>query len=1400
MSINTEFEKNINEKQSELQRRKFFWRDTRLFDNCRQQTLNTLIALQQVLTRNYAHLGSQKEIEEFLDIYEKMKADSSEYFFPIWTDPYAYHWCQLAFDLVKATLTKQPLPFVTQQYCQKIGKKNPFHALIAHLNQFKLFAVAHAILSQKNYQFKTPFLASLPLAIPGTSLYIEGKGNIEIEGIQENKLVISGKDLELTPNTILIEENLKVGQCPTLQLEDWQLRFQPYCFNSPEFLDGEAVTETGMAYQQEYVTLVRDGLGLIEKYHPQTFEQLPYFMEVLALKPLEKGNFINLSSSDFPGALICSVIDNSYRLADNFIHEFHHNRLFLIEQNNPLLLDSVEEDKINNIYYSPWRQDLRPLRGILHATYVYIPVAQFWLNVYREGATGQLLDCSKSQLIRIPLQLQIGLEQLRKYAKFTELGYQLFEELETQITKLKEEIPQLSLPLDVPAVDFKKNGSFVYSLQDKTGQMVTTKTEILSHIQRCDHFGQIETPLQEALGLDPQDDDYQKEQKPAIAYGESLRGQVEVVPTLAEVLQQNLKLASEGTLTDLRDNQTINRTYADLWQQATTILAYLQSQDLSPGDLLIVYLQGCHNFVATIWACFLGGFVPVPVVQNNKLQQVWQSLDYPTIFTSNKGEQALHSLLNHPQILTIENSQPCAPSENFHGNNPEDVALLLATSGTTGQPKLVSFDAVTVIGQFLGINAEQNDPQCFLSWIPFDNASGIRIIVPQCGQTLYFSAENLFGNPRHWLDIVDRYQVSATLLTNFAMTCITQQVKQISQPHWDLSSLKTIALGAEKIVPQTCYSFIQTLQPLGLRSDVLNVAYGLSETGVIARGHQWKTMGYSDRQEQFMEIGPPSPGCAIRIVNEDNHLLNEGELGQIQIRGSGVTRGYYNNPHLNRSIFSEDGWFKTGDLGFLRENCLTVTGRDNEMIIINGKNYSCQEIELVVEDLPEIEPGYSVACSLEKTDREELVIFFQTKIDEDEQLGHLAKQIRGKLNQTLGINPHYLIPANESAIPRTAIGKIQRQKLQQGLEQGEFDPLIKKVNALIEQVSDYGYLAPRNEIEEKLVQIWETLFSHQPIGIHDNFFDLGGDSILAARFLGQIQTQCQKTLSLAALFEAPTIEKLGKLLSEEKWSSSWYSLVPIQPLGDQTPLFAIHLLGEGLSFYRPLGQYLGNRRPIYGLNYGLAAKKDQDKPVTLPPIKELAAHYIKEMQTFQPKGPYILMGVSNGGNVAFEMAKQLQTQGETVSQLILFDTIHPHVKLPPNWKTMSPWQTLTLELMRRIQIQWGNFWLLEPQERLPYCVDKLKRWSAPSRPPIKQQNVNPPSAKSNPYIPEGYPGKITLFKAQHTKLTFLDPSNGWEGVASEGIETYVIHGAHSKILSEPSVRTLSEKLKHCLTK
>jgi acyl-CoA synthetase (AMP-forming)/AMP-acid ligase II/thioesterase domain-containing protein/acyl carrier protein len=1082
----------------------------------------------------------------------------------------------------------------------------------------------------------------------------------------------------------------------------------------------------------------------------------------------------------------------------------------------------------NNLYYSPWRFDLRPLRGILHAVYVYTPVLRFWLHVYRGQPTGELLDFATSQLIKLPLQLRMGLEQLHKHARLTPLGQELLTELEEQFAVLAEESDSLPLPADIPDLDFQRDGSFVYNLRSETHQLLTVKEAIGRHLQHFDRDGQIGRELQVRLGLDTSTP-MAENKRPAITYGEKIAGNFQVISSLGATLHQEITRVSESQLLDLSTETVITRTYGDLWQQSQSLLGYLQQQGLSPGDLVILQLESCHDLVVAAWSCFAGGFIPVPVSNSldswkvrsgkTKLERLWQTLNRPVILTTCVLGATIKCILpeNPPHLLTLKAAQGFPPSENFHAHQPEDLALLLTTSGTTGHPKLIAFDAITVISQFLSANRKSEDSSRFLTWLPLDNASGFSIVNPRAGLTLYLPPERFFGNPALWWQMIDRYQVRETLLTNFAMGQITERMQAIPRPNCDLSSLTTISLGAEKIVARTCRSFLQTLQPLGLRSDIFNIAYGLSETGVIASTRQWMAMADNVYGEQLMRIGRPLPGCGIRIVDRENNLLNEGEVGRIQVWSASRSGGYYDNPALNRQLFTEDDWLDTGDLGFLDQGYLTVTGREKETIIINGKNYSCQEIEIMVEEVPGVQPAYTVACSvrLPQSDTDELAIFFHTR--EDSLLADVILGIRGKITQNFGINPTYIIGVEKSAIPRTATGKIQRLQLKQDLEADAFATLIARGEAIVQRALEKTFVEPRNPLERQLTRILEQVLERKPIGIYDNFFDLGGDSISAVRLLAAIETTFGKDLALAALLQSPTVEKLAQILSQEQWSSSWYSLVPIQPLGDCIPLFAIHLLGEGLSFYRPLAGYLGLEQPIYGLNYGLAARKSGEKEASLPPIEELAAHYIQEMQTVQPQGPYILLGVSNGGNVAFEMAKQLHQQGQTVARLILFDTIHPQVKLSENWQNLSSFQKMILHCRRTIDIHWGNLWLFPPEERLPYIIGQVKNLSTQKLPRLgkilssaigrlvsgetkKPEKIKSQSPSYRQYIPRAYPGKIVLFKAKYSTLLPLELSNGWQGVAAEGLEIYNVHGAHSKILSEPSVRVLSEKLQDCLDK
>ncbi len=202
-----------------------------------------------------------------------------------------------------------------------------------------------------------------------------------------------------------------------------------------------------------------------------------------------------------------------------------------------------------------------------------------------------------------------------------------------------------------------------------------------------------------------------------------------------------------------------------------------------------------------------------------------------------------------------------------------------------------------------------------------------------------------------------------------------------------------------------------------------------------------------------MEVGQPIANFAVRVVDENDQLQAEGDVGQIQVKGQMVTVGYYERPELNAASFTADGWFNTGDLGFLQNGRLTITGREKDVIIINGINYHSHEIEAFVEELPVVEVSYTAACAVRRSqsNTDEVALFFHApQAQDDETLRKVLKEVRQQVNKKLSLNPTYLLPVDKETIPKTSIGKIQRSKLRQEFEAGSFANLQKRIDILAE--------------------------------------------------------------------------------------------------------------------------------------------------------------------------------------------------------------------------------------------------------------------------------------------------------------------------------------------------------------
>ncbi|AFZ07951.1 amino acid adenylation domain protein [Oscillatoria nigro-viridis PCC 7112] len=400
----------------------------------------------------------------------------------------------------------------------------------------------------------------------------------------------------------------------------------------------------------------------------------------------------------------------------------------------------------------------------------------------------------------------------------------------------------------------------------------------------------------------------------------------------------------------------------------------------------------------------------------------------------------------------------------------------------------------------------------------------------------------------------------------------------------------------------------------------------------------------------------------------------------------------------------------------------------------------------------------------------------------------LTGNLRDYLKQRL---PDYMIPSAfvlVKELPLNPNGKVDRRAL-----------ATQKWQSSDAAPNETIAVAARDQLDIQLTEIWQQVLGINSMGIRDNFFEVGGHSLLAARLLAEIEKVFDKKLPLSAIFQSPTVEQLADILREPEWSSPSPSMVVIQPgTGSyKPPLFCIHVLGRGLEFYRPLMNYIDRSQPVLGLSTQIMDEK------LAPPnrVEELAAYYIKEMQNFQPHGPYFLLGVSFGGTVAFEMARQLHDLGEKVALLGLLDTYGPAA-----FKNSSEMKQ-SEGIMRILRLTPGAF-MNKAKSNLIGKIEDLTEiqwrilcnlYRAVGRPlPIYLENfthreLNHQALKN--YVGGVYPGRASIFKAvESAEASGADRELGWGGVITGGIEVHEIPSNHLGMLKEPHVRILGEKL------
>jgi thioesterase domain-containing protein len=400
-------------------------------------------------------------------------------------------------------------------------------------------------------------------------------------------------------------------------------------------------------------------------------------------------------------------------------------------------------------------------------------------------------------------------------------------------------------------------------------------------------------------------------------------------------------------------------------------------------------------------------------------------------------------------------------------------------------------------------------------------------------------------------------------------------------------------------------------------------------------------------------VGIPA-GPKIAILNDIGQELSKGEVGEIAIKGLNVMKGYEDNDEANQLAFT-NSWFRTGDEGYFdNDNYLVIKDRIKEIINRGGEKVSPREVDEVLLNHPSVKQAVTFAVPHPILGED-----IGVAIVLEENDGTNEREIQEYISKKLAVYkiPRYIKFVKE--LPKGPTGKLQRIGLSKRLG----------ISSSFLDQDPVNYRAPRTQMEILLEQIWSKNLEINNVGVKNNFFQLGGDSILAAQIIAELCERLHReNIPLVIFLYAPTIEKMAKILEEDDFDLPTASLVAIQSEGEKTPIYCVHACEGEILFLSPLSQELGQDRPFYGLR----AQGLDGNSSSLQSIDEMAEFYLREIRAVNPSGPYIFAGAGVGGLVALEMTSKTISDlnidsRANVEKLVLFDTVTSRIVYTPKY-------------------------------------------------------------------------------------------------------------------------------------
>lgn len=647
--------------------------------------------------------------------------------------------------------------------------------------------------------------------------------------------------------------------------------------------------------------------------------------------------------------------------------------------------------------------------------------------------------------------------------------------------------------------------------------------------------------------------------------------------TLVEALQTTAQGNKSITYIKAK-NDELTVSYAELYNRALHLLYQLQAAGVKQGDELILLAENNEQFVDVFWAAILGGIIVVPLNAANqntahkRVLSVFQKLDSPFIWTTATSLQALLGYADEQQLaaltpllqqqaLLAEQLLPDQNQAKVATVAPQDTAFIQFSSGSTGEPKGVVLSHHNLMSNIRSIlkGSEATAADVSLSWMPLTHDMGIigfHLSPLVLNTDVYLMSPELFvRRPNLWLDKISEKKATVSAAPNFAYQHILKYFKPEKQGHLDLSALRLIFNGAEQISAALCREFNQTLKPFGFKQTVIFPVYGLAEASLAAAftqptaevqsifiNRQYMQLGDTIRvtsaeQADSLEmvlLGTAVSDTGLIIANTAGEELAELTLGHVLIRGDNVTHGYYDDPALTSETINNAGWLDTGDIGFIYQQQLVLTGRFKDLIIVNGQNYHAHDLEQMCEALPEIGEQKVAACTIPGNNGEALALFVNYKGELSEFVA-IANAIRAILAKDAGIEVAEVIPV--SAFPKTTSGKVQRFNLSNQFIAGAYAGVIAQLRQLsaAEAVQSIGQ-SGAGSIEQQLMAICKEVIPERDIAPDDDLFEIGISSLSLTQIHERLDQLFPDQVELTDLFDYPSIRTLASYLEQNSQS------------------------------------------------------------------------------------------------------------------------------------------------------------------------------------------------------------------------------------------------------------------------